>query len=122
VAQLRRLRDGGTLKLGPLDAVRDFVDVRDVADAVLAAATAPTLPHGLVNIGSGVARPARALVRQLAETAGLDVTVDEDAAGSARSGWLDWQQADIARASADIGWRPRRGLAESARALWEGGT
>jgi nucleoside-diphosphate-sugar epimerase len=120
VAQLRQLRDGGSLKLGPLDAVRDFVDARDVADAVLTAATAPALAHGLVNIGSGVASPARALVRQLLVTAGLDVTVHEDAAGSARSGWLDWQQADISRAAADIGWQPRRDLAESVRDLWEG--
>jgi len=120
VAQLRQLRDGGTLKLGPLGAVRDFVDARDVADAVLTAATGPALPHGLVNIGSGVASPARALVRQLLATAGLDVTVQEDAAGSARSGWLDWQRADISRAAADLGWRPRRELAESVRDLWEG--
>ena len=81
MAQLRRLRDGGTLKLGPLDAVRDFVDARDVAAAVLTAATGPALPHALVNIGSGVASPARALVRQLLVTTGLDVTVHEDAAG-----------------------------------------
>lgn len=119
-AQLRGLPDGGSLRLGPLDAVRDFVDARDVADAVLAAATAPVLAHDLVNIGSGVARPARALVRELLMTASLDVTVQEDAAGSARSGWLDWQQADIARAAADLGWQPRRDLAESALDLWKG--
>jgi nucleoside-diphosphate-sugar epimerase len=123
VAQLRQLGqlpDGGSLKLGPLDAVRDFVDARDVADAVLAAATARALPHGLVNIGSGVGTQTRALVRQLLTVAGLDLIVHEDAAGSARSAWLDWQQADISRAAADLGWRPRRDLAESVRDLWEG--
>lgn len=120
VAQLRQLADGGSLKLGPLDAVRDFVDARDVADAILAAAAAPSLPHGVVNIGSGVGTQARTLVRQLLAVAGLDVTVHEDAAGSARSAWRDWQQADIARAAADLGWRPRRDLAESVRNLWGG--
>ena len=35
---------GRDVRLGALDAVRDLVDVRDVADAVLAAATAPALP------------------------------------------------------------------------------
>ena len=40
-AELRRaLAHGTDVRLGPLDAVRDFVDARDVADAVLAAATA----------------------------------------------------------------------------------
>ena len=119
-AQLRRLGDGESLKLGPLDAVRDFVDARDVADAVLSAATATALPHGLVNIGSGVASPARALVRELLAAAGRAVTVQEDGAGSARSGWVDWQQADITRAAADLSWRPHRDLAASARDLWEG--
>lgn len=123
VTQLRqagRLGRGGSLKLGPLDAVRDFVDARDVADAVLAAATAPALPHGVVNIGSGAGVQARALVLRLLAVAGLDVTVHEDAPGSVRSAGLAWQQADIARAGADLGWRPRRDLTESARDLWQG--
>ena len=51
--QLRQAMDQGTdIRLGPLDAVRDFVDARDVADAVLAAAGA-ALPHSIINIGSG---------------------------------------------------------------------
>jgi NDP-hexose 4-ketoreductase len=124
-AQLRQLGEharGGSLKLGPLGAVRDFVDARDAADAVLAAATAPVLPHAVVNVGSGVAAQSRDLIQQLLAVAGLDVTVHEDAAGSARTGGpgLSWQQADIARAEADLGWRPRRDLAETVRDLWAG--
>jgi len=115
-----QLRHGGGLKLGPLDAVRDFVDARDVADAVLAAATAPALPHGLVNIGSGAGVQARVLVRQLLAVAGTTVDVHEDAPGSARSAGQPGQQADISRARADLGWRPRRELAESVRDLWDG--
>jgi len=42
VSEFRRaLTDGSQVQLGPLDAVRDFVDARDVADAVIAAALAP---------------------------------------------------------------------------------
>jgi NDP-hexose 4-ketoreductase len=115
-----QLRHGGGLKLGPLDAVRDFVDARDVADAVLAAAAAPALPHGLMNIGSGAGVRARTLVRELLAVAGLDVAVHEDAPGSARSAGFAGQRADISRAAADLGWRPRRDLAESLRELWEG--
>jgi nucleoside-diphosphate-sugar epimerase len=120
LTQLGQLRHGGSLKLGPLEAIRDFVDARDVADAVLAAATVPALPHGIVNIGSGAGVEARVLVRRLLTVAGLDVTVHEDAPGSARSAGLAWQQADISRADADLGWRPRRDLAESVRDLWGG--
>jgi nucleoside-diphosphate-sugar epimerase len=119
-AAVAQLRHGGGLKLGPLDAVRDFVDARDAADAVLAAAAAPALPHAIVNIGSGTGVAARVLVRQLLIVAGLDVAVHEDAPGSARSAGLGWQQADISRAGADLGWRPRRDLADSVRDLWGG--
>jgi NDP-hexose 4-ketoreductase len=123
-AQLRQLGEharGGSLKLGPLGAVRDFVDARDAADAVLAAAAAPVLPHAVVNVGSGVAAASRDLIRELLIVAGLEVTVHEDAAGSARTAGLSWQQADITRAAADLGWRPRRDLTETVRDLWVAG-
>jgi NDP-hexose 4-ketoreductase len=125
-AQLRQLGHdgqhghGGSLKLGPLDAVRDFVDARDCADAVLAAATAPVLPHDIINIASGTGVPARELVSRLLAVTGLHVTVCEDAAGSPRTAALAWQQADISRAATDLNWHPRRDLAESMHDLWDG--
>ena len=55
VSEFRRaLADGSEVQLGPLDAVRDFVDARDVADAVIAAALAP-----------GPAAPAPAAARRV---------------------------------------------------------
>ena len=122
-AQLRQLGaggPGGSLKLGPLDAVRDFVDARDCADAVLAAAAAPVLPHDIINIASGTGVPARELVTRLLAVTGLDVIIREDAAGSPRTAALAWQQADITRAATDLDWRPRRDLAESMHDLWDG--
>jgi NDP-hexose 4-ketoreductase len=121
-AQLRRLPDGGRgeLRLGPLDGVRDFVDARDVADAVLAAAGAAALPHQVVNVASGTGVPSRTLVGQLVAVSGRRVTIREDAVGSARSPALSWQQADITRAAADLGWAPRRDLADAVRDVWEG--
>jgi len=122
-SQLRQLGPharGGSIKLGPLDAVRDFVDARDAVDAVLAAAAAPALPRDVLNVGSGVAVQARELVRRLIAVAGLDVTVHEDSAGSARTAALAAQPADISRAKTDLGWRPRRDLAETLRDLWAG--
>jgi NDP-hexose 4-ketoreductase len=63
VAELRRALGHGTdVRLGPLDTVRDFVDARDVADAVLAAVTAGALPHPVLNVGSGLAVPVRVRV------------------------------------------------------------
>jgi nucleoside-diphosphate-sugar epimerase len=119
-AQLRQALARGTpVRLGSLDVVRDFVDARDVADAALAAAAAPTLPHPVLNIGSGVGVPARALVKSLLAISGCTVAVREDAPGSARSAGLPWQQACITRALQDLDWRPGRDLTTSLTDLWE---
>jgi NDP-hexose 4-ketoreductase len=119
-AQLRRALGGGAeVRLGPLDAVRDFVDARDVGDAVLAAAGAPAVPHAVLNIGSGAGVSARTLVKELIAVTGYTGPVHEDSAGSARSGDLDWQQADIGLARQELGWEPRRDLAASLDDLWE---
>jgi NDP-hexose 4-ketoreductase len=119
-AELHRARADGTgVRVGPLDTVRDFVDARDVADAVLAAATAPALPHPVINIGSGRWVPVRAMVKELVAASGSTVTVHEDAPGPGRSADIPWQQADITRALEDLAWRPRRGLTVSLADLWE---
>ena len=49
------LAGGGTLRTGALDVVRDFLDVRDVADAYLALVRSPA--EGAVNVCSGEPTP-----------------------------------------------------------------
>jgi nucleoside-diphosphate-sugar epimerase len=119
-AELHRARaDGTEVRVGPLDTVRDFVDPRDVAGAVLAAVAAAALPHPVINIGSGRWVPVRAMVKELVAVSGSAVTVHEDEPGPGRSADIPWQQADITRALEDLAWRPRRGLAVSLADLWE---
>jgi len=119
-AELRQAsRHGTDVRLGSLDGVRDFVDVRDVADAAFAAATAAVLPHAVLNIGSGRGVPIRAMVKQLLAVSGCTSTVHEDAQGPGRSPDIPWQQADISRALADLAWTPYRDLARSLTDLWE---
>jgi NDP-hexose 4-ketoreductase len=110
---------GCDVQLGSLDAVRDFVDARDVADAVLATAGAAALPPPVINIGSGTGVPARALVKELLAISGSSAVIREDAAGSQRSAATSWQQADISTARRELGWRPRRSLTDSLCDLWE---
>ena len=126
-AQLRRLPPGGSgeLRLGPLDGVRDFIDARDVADVVLAAAVAAQLPRPVINVASGTGVPSRTLVGHLVAISGRDVTVREGAfpggpGGPVRSPAQSWQQGDITRAAIDLGWRPRRDLTDAVRDVWEG--
>lgn len=119
-AELRTSQRLGTqVRVGALDAVRDFIDARDVAEAVIAAAAAPALPHRVLNIGSGSGVPVRAMVTQLVAISGHACRVLEDDRAPERSADVPWQQADITRANEDLGWMPRRDLATSLADLWE---
>ncbi|WP_330241170.1 NAD-dependent epimerase/dehydratase family protein [Streptomyces sp. NBC_00525] len=120
----RLLREAGTddpeavLRLGDLSAYRDFVDVRDVARAVERAVTVPGPLPRVLNIGGGDAVPVRDLVLTLADIAGFGGRVEEEGAGSARSGQVSWQCSDITAAGEALDWRPAYALRESLTALW----
>ncbi|TCB96892.1 SDR family oxidoreductase [Micromonospora zingiberis] len=117
-----RLRQAGppelTVTVAP--ARRDFVDARDLAEAVVLAGRAPVTGQ-VINIGRGVAEDIRKLVRMLLETAGRrpDAVALVDAPVTSNGG--AWTRADIGRARRLLGWRPRAGVQESITALWEQG-
>ncbi|MGW6548535.1 NAD-dependent epimerase/dehydratase family protein, partial [Streptomyces massasporeus] len=123
------LREAGpgpaaVLRLGDLSAHRDFVDVRDVARAVVLAATASGPVPPVLNVGGGRAVPVRDLVTSLAGLAGFRGRIEEGAAspaGSARSAQVSWQCSDISAAEEALGWRPAHSLDDALAALWEGG-
>jgi nucleoside-diphosphate-sugar epimerase len=114
-------RDSGEpLRLAPLLAHRDFVDVRDVADAVLAAASSKATGRA-VNIGGGHATSVREVVARLVALAGRDTRIVETpvagAGAGARPPEAEWQRLDITLADRLLGWRPRISLDESLRDL-----
>ncbi|MGB2567048.1 NAD-dependent epimerase/dehydratase family protein [Micromonospora citrea] len=117
-----RLRRAGPegLTVTVAAARRDFVDARDLAEAVVLAGRAPVTGE-VINIGRGVAEDVRELVRVLLETAGLrpDAVPLVDAPVPSNGG--AWTRADIGRARRLLGWRPRAGVRESIEALWEQG-
>ena len=121
--QLLAARDGtgrAVLRLAPLRAHRDFVDVRDIAEAVCAASAASD-PGPVANIGRGEAVSVRWLVDQLIAESGVPAEViehDGQSAEAERGSGIEWQQVDIGTARRRLCWRPRRGLAESLAALW----
>ncbi|MFD7790258.1 NAD-dependent epimerase/dehydratase family protein [Streptomyces sp. NPDC059759] len=106
------------IRLGDLSAYRDFVDVRDVARAAVAAAKAPGPLPRILNIGAGRAVPVRDLVGGLARASGFLGTIEEKGAGSDRSGAVSWQCSDITAAAESLGWRPASTLDDSLTALW----
>lgn len=106
------------IHLGPLSSVRDFVDVRDIARAVLAAVGAATLDQPILNLGSGVGTPVRSIVDELATVAGFTGSVVESSAGSDRSAAVPWQRADISAIGGALDWKPGIALRDSLVDLW----
>jgi nucleoside-diphosphate-sugar epimerase len=121
VAELRRTaRTGEDILVGPLDAYRDFVDVRDVAEAVAAAALTPARVPFLLNVGSGRATGLRELAKAMAAVAGTEQRLVESEPGSFRSADVPWQQADISAARHALNWLPSIDLSTSLRDMWQG--
>jgi NDP-hexose 4-ketoreductase len=104
--------------LGPLGSYRDFVDVRDVARAIAAAALAPHIGETVLNVGSGTAVLIRDAVKLLAKVAGFTGEIRESDAPQHRSGAVNWIAADITRISKALGWRPEHTLESSIRGIW----
>jgi len=119
-AELARQDGAATPRVvvGPLDAYRDFVDVRDVADAAVLAALAPAAPLRALNVARGEAVSVRHAVSLLVAIARPGAEVVEEGSGSTRSSGVDWQEADVQAAHELLGWAPRRSLEVSLSDLW----
>ncbi|GHF59135.1 reductase [Streptomyces mashuensis] len=120
--ELRRAAPGERVRTGDLSAHRDFLDARDLAEAVALAVTAPGPLPPVLNAGSGTARPVRDVAGALLRAAGRPgPTADhiaEDGDGSPRSAAVPWQCADVTATGRALGWAPRRTLEESLADLW----
>ncbi|MEU5976600.1 NAD(P)-dependent oxidoreductase [Streptomyces sp. NPDC047315] len=102
------------LRLAPLRAHRDLVDVRDVADAAVAAARADGSATGrVVNVGSGRAVPVRDLVDLLIELGGRPLRIVEERAAQGTRSDAPWLRLDVSRARRLLDWTPHRSLPES---------
>lgn len=108
------------VRLGPLGAYRDFVDVRDVATAISAAALADEVSEPVLNVGSGKAVTCRDAVALLAEAAGFTGEIVESDPPPARSAAVGWIVADLTRTSRVLDWAPSVDLRDSVRAVWTG--
>ena len=115
LAEVRTASTGSRprLRLAPLRAQRDFVDVRDVAYAALATAVAPgpSVAGRIINVGSGRAVPVRWAVERMVALSGTSIDIVEEL--SATRFDPQWQRLDITLARRLLSWRPRRALEES---------
>ena len=104
LAEIEAGRRPPTLRVGNLSAVRDFVDVRDVAAAYLAAAER-ALPGEAYNVATGAGHPVRELVERLLAIAGTAAEVSVDA-GRLRPTDIAALVGDATRFRQATGWRP----------------
>lgn len=109
----------GPVLVGPLDSERDFVDVHDVARAVVAAATARPKAGGIFNVGSGKAVPLTTVVDAVRAVTGYIGPVTTRPGSPSPSAHLRRQSSNVDAARDVLGWTPRTTLTESIRTLWE---
>jgi nucleoside-diphosphate-sugar epimerase len=119
---IRRLGTTETLQLGSLEAWRDYVDVRDVAEAVLAVATAEDRLPPVLNVGSGRAVLARDVVNRLVTLSGTATKVIEGVAHAGHAGSaaedVPWQQADTTLIQKHLGWSAKVSHDQSLKDTW----
>ncbi len=105
-----------SISVSRLDSIRDYVDVRDIARALLVLIEGePSM--SVYNIGSGRATSNAELIDMVIKNSGLDhspeiVETVETAEQMVAS------QADISRISDEFGWTPRYGLEDTIKEIW----
>lgn len=111
---LTALKRGETeVRFGDPDAVRDYLDVRDVVRAYRALLT-EAQPAGPYNIASGQARTFGEMFQLLAGIAGVQARLV--AAPERRRGWDEqYSVGDATRLREATGWRPHHELSETLR-------
>jgi UDP-glucose 4-epimerase len=110
---LRQTARGGTLVIHSQGTqTRDFVYIDDVVEAMVAAATAPSIDRLVINVGSGVETSIRDLAQHVLEAFAGNATwlyrENEDPGPSRMC-------ADIALAREKLGYQPRVSLEEGLR-------
>lgn len=105
------LRTSDTLQLGNLAPRRDYIDTRDVADALLALSACPPGLH-VLNVGTGVTSSVSDVVEWLRRILGRPIVAVQDPA-RVRATERMVLLADIAKIRRATGWAPRITLEQS---------
>lgn len=103
------------LRVGNLEARRDFLHVDDAAAGYLAVAE-QAAPGTVYNLGSGRAHRMRDLLERLIRISGLSVDVEVDPAKFRPADAL-LRVADVTRIRA-LGWAPRRDVDSALEEIW----
>ncbi len=114
---LRQTIRGGTLVMhGDGSQTRDYVYVDDVVSAMISAATAPSVNHLVINVGSGKETSIRDLVRQIMEVTGVNI---ETIINPRSDPGVSRMCADLGLAREKLGYQPRISLEQGLRLTLE---
>jgi GDP-4-dehydro-6-deoxy-D-mannose reductase len=110
-SQIARIEAGlqePVIRVGNLDARRDFLDVRDVADAYISLATSrPSFQPGMVlNLASGIGRRVGDILEELVALSPVNIRVETDPV-RLRASETRFTTADARLIRAFLGWQPR---------------
>ena len=95
------------LNVGALEPARDFLDIRDVCSAYMAALSCPGVPAGtILNIASGTARRIGDILSELWEIAGIRPDIRTDPA-RLRPNDIPFACGDASHARQLLGWAPK---------------
>ncbi|HEY1475002.1 MAG TPA: GDP-mannose 4,6-dehydratase [Pseudolabrys sp.] len=106
------------IRVGNLDAQRDFLDVQDVANAyALVMKNLASLESGTVlNIASGIPRRISDILAGLVARSRIEISVEQDRARW-RPGDLPIIVGDAGRARARLGWKPEHSFEDTLTAV-----
>ncbi len=118
---LAQLKAGRTiLKLGNLDAKRDYVHVDDVSRGFALAATAGSLPTGealIANLGTQTSYSVSELLARLRRISGIDIQVAPDPTRM-RPSDRPFLAANNSRMFSQFGWKPSMDIQKTLEDLW----
>lgn len=113
---LEHARNGSPLEIwGDSEAVRDFVYVEDVAEAIAMAIDNPA-DNGTYNVGSGQGYTLNEVLALAKRVTGMDINTQHK---PARENDVRGVVLDVSRIRTALGWQPRINLEEGLRRTWE---
>ena len=118
--QLAHVASGGdpVIRVGNLEASRDFLDVRDVCEAYAALLEGGGTRGEIYNVASGTATSLKEVLRRLIEIAHVPVEVREDPERM-RPSDVPVSVGDASKLRAATGWTPRIPLTAALRAVYD---
>ena len=115
IAEIEKKKRDPVLRVGNLDAQRDFTDVRDMVEAYWLSLEKGE-PGEVYNIGSGFARTVREVLDTLLSLSGVDVRVEVDPK-RLRPSDVPILLADSSKFTIRTGWKPRIPFEQTLRDL-----